>query len=103
MNIHVTIFDANSGTKIGYWNETAVSHTANISIFGSPNKITVPRERHVNINVVIENDMGSDSLQSHSVSSKKHNCHTHSLTVINQTALKRENKLNNKNVLDTIH
>ena len=103
MNIHVNIFDANSGTNIGYWNETAVSHTANISISGSPNKITVHREQHVNINVVIENNMGNTSLQSYNVSSKRHNCYTHSLTVINQTALKRENKLNNKNVLDIIH
>ena len=101
VNIHVNIFDASSGTKIGYWNDT-VPHTANISTSRSPNKITVPREQHVNINVIVENAMGS-ALWHHSMSSKKHNCYMHSLTVINQTALKRENKLNNKNVLDIIH
>ena len=86
MSINVNIFDAGSGTIIGYWNNT-VSHTTNISIseMGSPNKITVPRERHVIINVVVKNAMGSALPWNYSMSSKKHNRYTHNLTMINRT------------------
>ena len=83
----MNILDASSGTNIGYWNDT-VSHTTNISISetGSPNKIMVPRERHVIINVVVKNAMGSTSASPWNyMSSKKHNCYTNSLTMINQT------------------
>ena len=69
----MNIFDANNGTNIGYWKD-AVPHTTNISIprMGSPNKIMVPREQNVTIIVVVENPIGSTSLWSYSMSSKKH-------------------------------